>query len=257
MRATKNMFFLFSIAILASCAGNPYETEVSDEYEEEEAFVLQYRRHVDSLFHSIPTYAELTTIKCPSGCFDAMKLDESTPLLIFEPYELSVDSTRSSEFRSTTAASAWSGEWHHYFGWNSVDPENEWTLFELGDRIRETIAARYICVFVQDTARFQLPELDSTASEYTPGQGVGYAVMMDFVTGKVVCAFEVNVTNSEEVNYETYFDTTMIHTNQIAQMDALFAVRQDLYTNIRKEVERQITGSQNRDATLKDEDPIN
>jgi len=241
MRSFVIPFTFCVVACFSSCnEGTGYISEQSDEYLEAEAYINQSRQHIDSIYNNIPGFSELKATKCPSGCFDGMNFTDKNPLLVFKPYEFNVDTPGSSDFRGRKDAMSWMSSDDVYFNWTGIDPEKEWTMFDFVEKIKQFSAMRYFCVFVEDTAKFKLPELDSTASGYTPGEGIGYAVMMDYSTAKVVCVFEVNATNSPEVNYQTYADSALIRKEQFAQMDAIFAVRYDLYDNIQKDIQRQV-----------------
>lgn len=234
MRAIAFPFVLTAFMLLSSCGGSSDGEMSSDEYDEHEAFVNQYKAHIDSIYQNLPEFSQLSATNCPAGNFMG-----SEGILIFEPNELNTSGPGYSLFRADSTTS-WLAQNESYFNWFEMN--DAWTMKEVADKIRSVVAAKYICVFIEDTASFRMPEMDSTATTYEPGNGAGYALIMDFVSGETVCVLDIHATNSEEVNYTTYGDTALVHTDQLLQLDPRFAINVDLYENIRQEIYRQLLG---------------
>ena len=233
------VLFVLSItsAIAFTACGGPDgdAEELSDQYTEAEIFVNQAKLHVDSIYKSFPKFSELKATDCPVGTCSGMY-----ELLIFEPEEFNVDAPSYSMFRADSTTPFLYLDEYKYFNWYRLS-DDQWKMQEQKDRILELQQVKYICIYFNDTSTFIKPDLDSVASSYTGGEASGYAMIMDYNTGKAICTMAVSAKNSENVRYNTYgADTALIHTSELAQMSPAFAIQLDLYENIRQEIYRQI-----------------
>jgi hypothetical protein len=204
----RNLFFLLFFALigfLQSCDSTPKAPKRSQEFIDDSILAARYDPWFDTIFAALPSAETGGKIKCPGGCFDDLDLfNKENPLPVFEPAELKRDTVVTSYFRYRNKVQGPLEHGDPFFNW-AYDPAQASDLHIHAQQIRELIGWKYFCVFILDSAKYVQPQLDTSAKSFTPGKMEGYAVMVDFETGKPVCAFKVKAESSSEVSYNTYF----------------------------------------------------
>jgi hypothetical protein len=227
------------ILFLLSCDSKPDVPKRSQQFIDDSTFIVKYEKHIDSLYAILPKYVELEKIKCPSGCFDDLKLfDENHPFVVFEPEELNREADVISYFRFDRVQGTAGRDFDPYFGWR---PELRWEsdYATYADKFRNLIGWNYICVFYTDSAKYQEPKVDEKAQTFTPGKMSGCAVIVDFNASKIVCAFKVSAESSEEVTYEAL----SVNGGDPVSFGQYTGVRVDLWLNLAKEIENKLYDS--------------